>query len=128
MQSRNGSCFSTYRCDYRPENTRRIRAPKVEEPKQVSVDINLLEPPLPKEKAKYVSLHKGPNIASIPEMDEMPDQLEVPILLKMGDNISTDEILAGGARVLPFRSNLPEISKFTFEIIDPTYYERAKES
>ena len=103
------------------------RAPKVEEPKQVSVDINLLEPPLPKEEAKYVSLHKGPNIASIPEMDELPDQLEVPILLKMGDNISTDEILAGGARVLPFRSNLPEISKFTFEIIDPTYYERAKE-
>ena len=60
-------------------------------------------------------------------MDELPDELELPILLKMGDNISTDEILAGGARVLPYRSNLPEISKFTFEIIDETYYKRAKE-
>src|SRR5690625_7081278 len=43
----------------------------------------------------------------------------------MGDNISTDEILAGGTRVLPYRSNLPEISKFCFEIIDPTYYDRS---
>src|SRR5699024_3515650 len=56
------------------------------------------------------------------------DQLEIPILLKMGDNISTDEILAGGARVLPFRSNLPEISKFTFEIIDPYYHKRGKKT
>src|SRR5690625_6489261 len=56
------------------------------------------------------------------------DKLHLQILLKMGDNISTDEILAGGSRVLPFRSNLPEISKFTFEMIDPTYYERGKET
>src|SRR5699024_11952776 len=76
----------------------------------------LLEPPLPREKARRVTLQKGPNIASIPEMDELPDQMEVPVLLKMGDHISTDEILAGGSRVLPYRSNLPEISKFTFEI------------
>src|SRR5699024_11951612 len=53
---------------------------------------------------------------------------EVPILLKMGDNISTDEILAGGSRVLPYRSNLPEISKFSFEIIDETYPDRAKQT
>src|SRR5690625_3273580 len=58
-------------------------------------------------------------------MDDLPDSVEIPVLLKMGDNISTDEILAGGARVLPYRSNLPEISKFTFEIVDETYYERA---
>ncbi len=102
--------------------------PKVKEPKQPTIDENLLDKPLPFEEAKNIELHKGPNIASIPEMDEIPDQLDIPILLKMGDNISTDEILAGGARVLPFRSNLPEISKFTFEIIDETYYERGKES
>lgn len=102
--------------------------PKVKEPKQPTIDENLLDPPLPYEEAKHVELHKGPNIASIPEMDEMPDKLEIPILLKMGDNISTDEILAGGARVLPYRSNLPEISKFTFEIIDEMYYQRGKES
>src|SRR5690625_2588806 len=60
-------------------------------------------------------------------MDELPDNLEVPILLKMADNISTDEILAGGSRVLPYRSNLPEISKFCFEIIDDSYYKRSME-
>ncbi|KMY52871.1 aconitate hydratase [Bacillus sp. FJAT-27231] len=102
--------------------------PQIKEPKEPTVDTNLLEAPLPYEEARKVELHKGPNIASIPEMDEMPDQLEIPILLKMGDNISTDEILAGGARVLPYRSNLPEISKFSFEIIDKTYYTRGKES
>ncbi|UFU00605.1 aconitate hydratase [Radiobacillus kanasensis] len=101
--------------------------PKVSEPKNPTVDINLLDKPLPLEKAKQVELYKGPNIASIPEMDELPNTLEVPILLKMGDNISTDEILAGGARVLPYRSNLPEISKFTFEIIDEKYYDKAME-
>jgi len=104
------------------------KAPKVREPEQVTVDVNLLDAPLPYEEAKKVQLHKGPNIASIPEMEELPEHMEVPILLKMGDNISTDEILAGGSRVLPYRSNLPEISKFCFEIIDETYYERGKKT
>lgn len=107
--------------------TLKMEYPKLKEPKEPTIDVNLLDAPLPLEEAKKVELHKGPNIASIPDMDNMPDNIEVPILLKMGDNISTDEILAGGARVLPYRSNLPEISKFTFEIVDETYYERAKE-
>ena len=102
--------------------------PKIKEPDQATIDTNLLEKPLPPEEARKIELYKGPNIASIPEMDELPDRLELPVLLKMGDNISTDEILAGGARVLPYRSNLPEISKFTFEIIDNTYYKRAQQS
>lgn len=85
----------------------------------------MLDEPLPIEKAREVELVKGPNIASIPQMDPIPDDLELEVLLKMDDNISTDEILAGGARVLPYRSNLPEISKFSFEIIDDTYYSRA---
>lgn len=101
--------------------------PKVKELVKPTVDTRILEAPLPVEEARNVQLHKGPNIASIPEMDALPDTLELPILLKMKDNISTDEILAGGARVLPYRSNLPEISKFAFEIIDPSYYERAME-
>lgn len=102
--------------------------PKVKEPKHPTIDDTLLDAPLPFEEAQKVKLYKGPNVASIPPMDELPDQMEVPILLKMGDNISTDEILAGGARVLPYRSNLPEISKFAFEIIDHTYYTRAMEA
>ncbi|MEK3889237.1 aconitate hydratase [Bacillus sp. FSL K6-3431] len=105
-----------------------IPYPKVQEPKKPTIDLNLLDEPLPSKDARKVVLYKGPNIASIPKMGEMEDTLEVPILLKMGDNISTDEILAGGARVLPFRSNLPEISKFTFEIIDKTYYTRGMAS
>ena len=88
---------------------------------------SMLLPPLPEEEARNVELIKGPNIASIPVMDELPDHMELEILLKVGDNISTDEILAGGGKVLPFRSNLPEISKFAFEIIDDEYYTRAME-
>lgn len=102
--------------------------PKVKEPSEPTIDVQLLDKPLPYEEARKIDLYKGPNIASIPEMDELPDGLEIPILLKMGDNISTDEILAGGARVLPYRSNLPEISKFAFEIIDQTYYTRGIQS
>ena len=99
--------------------------PKVKELSNPTVDTRLLDEPLPFEEAKEVDLVKGPNVASIPEMDELPNDMELPILLKMGDDISTDEILAGGARVLPYRSNLPEISKFSFEIVDETYHDRA---
>lgn len=102
--------------------------PIIKEPEKIDKDVNLFDEPLPYEEAKQISLNKGPNVDSIPEMDGLPDKLRLPILLKMGDNISTDEILAGGSRVLPFRSNLPEISKFTFEMVDPTYYERGKET
>ncbi len=102
-----------------------MKYPKVKEPRELTIDDKLLQAPLPPEEAKKVSLVKGPNIASIPDMDAMPNEVEIPILLKVGDNISTDEILAGGARVLPYRSNLPEISKFTYEIVDETYYSRA---
>ncbi|AIF43951.1 aconitate hydratase [Virgibacillus sp. SK37] len=102
--------------------------PEVQELKNQNRNDDLLEHPLPPEDAKQVELIKGPNIVSIPEMDELPDTLELPILLKVGDNISTDEILAGGARVLPYRSNLPEISKFTFENVDSTYVERGIKS
>lgn len=101
--------------------------PVVKDLMKPTVDTQLLDDPLPFEDAKNVELVKGPNVASIPEMDELPDDMELPILLKMGEDISTDEILAGGARVLPYRSNLPEISKFTFEIVDDTYYDRAME-
>ncbi|MGR9048334.1 aconitate hydratase [Halobacillus faecis] len=102
--------------------------PNVKDLDNPTVDTRLLDEPLPFEEAKEVELVKGPNVASIPEMGELPDDMELPILLKMGNDISTDEILAGGARVLPYRSNLPEISKFTFEIVDETYYDRAMEA
>lgn len=108
--------------------TLKMDYPTIKQPKEAKVDTLLIEERLPLEEARNVSLIKGPNIASIPAMETLPNELEVPILLKMGNNISTDEILAGGTKVLPFRSNLPEISKFTFEIIDPTYYKRSKQT
>ncbi|MDY7106920.1 MAG: aconitate hydratase [Actinomycetota bacterium] len=79
----------------------------------------------PPEDTTSVEIHKGPNIVSLPELDPMPDELSGPVLLKVGDDISTDEILPAGARVLPFRSNLPKISEFTFDQVDETYHDRA---
>jgi aconitate hydratase len=72
-----------------------------------------------------VELEKGPNIKPLPDFDELPDRLEGPVLLKMGDDISTDEIMPAGAAVLPLRSNIPEISRYAFSRIDDTYYDRA---
>jgi aconitate hydratase len=72
-----------------------------------------------------VELEKGPNIKPLPDFDGLPDLLEGPVLLKVKDNVSTDEIMPAGAKVLPLRSNIPEISRFAFSRIDDTYYERA---
>ncbi len=85
----------------------------------------LIEPP---KNGHVVELEKGPNVKSLPDFEELQNQYEVPVLLKMEDNISTDEILRAGAEVLPFRSNIPEISKWSFSIIDETFYDRAKEA
>jgi len=107
--------------------TLEMDVPKIKAPKGFANMEAALEAPPEEKEAQQITLEKGPNIVSIPKMERIDDTIELPVLLKMGDNISTDEILAGGSRVLPFRSNLPEISKFTFEIIDPTYYERSKQ-
>ncbi|PWU69048.1 aconitate hydratase [Gracilibacillus dipsosauri] len=96
--------------------------PLIKEPTEFP-DAGMLEAP-PNSYDK-ISLEKGPNITSIPDFAPIENNFEVPILLKMGDNISTDEILAGGSRVLPYRSNIQRISTFAFEIVDDTYYERA---
>lgn len=108
--------------------TLEMKVPKIIYPDNTTGNRDLLDEPLPLEKAEQIKLIKGPNIVSIPHMDALLEQMEVPILLKMGDNISTDEILAGGSRVLPFRSNLPEISKYTFEIVDNSYYQRSRDA
>jgi aconitate hydratase len=104
-----------------------IPYPKVKIPRKRILNKGMLIPPLPEEEASRVELVKGPNIHALPPMDLLPDRLELPILLKVGDNISTDEIMPAGARVLPYRSNIPKISEFVFENIDPTYDRRALE-
>jgi aconitate hydratase len=83
---------------------------------------------MPAAESSEVKLEKGPNIVSLPEFEALPDELDLEVLLKVGDDISTDEIMPAGAKVLPYRSNVPEISKFCFEIIDATYYERAQQA
>jgi aconitate hydratase len=92
-------------------------------PETIRLNTEMLIPP-PSENEDY-ELDKGPNIKPLPTLEPLPDKLEGPVLLKVGDDISTDEIMPAGAKVLPFRSNIPEISRFTFSRIDETYYERA---
>ena len=100
--------------------------PGVEEPaRRARWDDRLLVPPPPPDEARAVELVRGPNIVTLPELDPLPDTLEVPVLLKVGDDISTDEILPAGSRILPFRSNIPKIAGFAFDQVDPTYAERA---
>jgi len=101
--------------------------PCVREPEQPILNTELFIAPLAPEEARKVELEKGPNIASLPEFDPLPAELEVPVLLKVGDDISTDEIMPAGTRVLPYRSNIPKISEFVFDVIDATYSRRARE-
>ncbi|HWL29330.1 MAG TPA: hypothetical protein VNQ97_10510, partial [Burkholderiaceae bacterium] len=82
-------------------------------------------PPLPIAEARKRSLQKTDNTPSLPSIAPLPDRLEIPVLLVVGDNVSTDDIIPAGGRVLPYWSNVYETAKFAFEPLDPTYYERA---
>jgi aconitate hydratase len=97
--------------------------PHYEAPEMHIINMDMLVAPL--EDTSKIELKKGPNIKSLPHIDVLQDAYEVPVILKMGDNVSTDEILKAGAEVLPFRSNLPEISKYSYTVIDETFYDRA---
>jgi aconitate hydratase len=99
--------------------------PKVHDPENPILNTEMLVPPLPLSQARQVELRKGPNVKSLPEFGALPSEFTLPILLKVGDGISTDEIMPAGSRVLPFRSNIPEISRFVFDIVDPEYSKRA---
>jgi aconitate hydratase len=101
-----------------------IRYPTFELPKDQKINTEMLVPP--QESGEGVELIKGPNISSLPECDPLPDELELEVLLKVGDNVSTDEIMPAGQRVLPYRSNIPKIAEFTYTQIDETYPDRAR--
>jgi aconitate hydratase len=98
--------------------------PSVEDPEDFPIDDSLIISP-PADPAA-VTVRMGPNIKPLPELEPMPDTLDLKILLKVKDNITTDDILPGGANVLPLRSNLPAISEFVFASIAPGFAERAK--
>ena len=101
--------------------------PRIEPPERQILNLEMLIAPLPPEQARQIELIKGPNIATLPELEPIPDQLQLPVLLKVGDDISTDEIMPAGGRVLPFRSNIPRISEFAFDVVDDSYPRRARE-
>ncbi|MGW7001282.1 aconitate hydratase [Streptomyces sp. NPDC054933] len=94
-------------------------------PERASVNTAMLEPPLPPAEAARVKLERGPNISALPDFDPLPDTIEGPVLLKVGDDVSTDEISPAGAKALPYRSNIPKLARFTLTRIDPEYPEHA---
>lgn len=100
--------------------------PKYEEPEKASVNRMMLIPP--KEDGEEVKLKKGPNIKTLPDFEKIEDAFNAKIVLKMGDNISTDEILKAGAEVLPLRSNIEAISKYAYNAVDENFHEKAKEA
>jgi aconitate hydratase len=100
--------------------------PRFELPAKQRINTDMLIAPT--EEGASVELIKSSNVSSLPEFDELSDELDLEVLLKMGDDISTDEILPAGQRVLPYRSNIPKISEFTFWQIDEEYHRRAQEA
>jgi aconitate hydratase len=97
----------------------------VDEPDAYTLNDNmLLKPPADGSKAEVV---RGPNIKPLPEFRPMPSTVEGEVLLRVGDNVTTDHIMPAGAKVLPLRSNIPAISEFVFERVDKAFVSRAKE-
>jgi aconitate hydratase len=100
--------------------------PRIEPPREFTIDDSLIIPPA--DKPEEVEIVRGPNIAPLPLGEPLPEVIRGEILLKLGDNISTDTILPAGARILPLRSNIPAISQHVFSYVDPTFPQRAKEA
>jgi aconitate hydratase len=105
-----------------------IEYPNVSQPAQHAVNTSMLVAPLAPDEARTVGLVKSSNIVTLPEFEALPDTLDVPVLLKVGDDVSTDEIMPAGQRVLPYRSNIPAIAEFVFTQIDESYPQRAKQT
>ncbi|MGB9887706.1 MAG: aconitate hydratase [Moorellales bacterium] len=98
--------------------------PEVELPPEIQEQDNLILPPAPD--PEKVEIRRGPNIAPLPRAKPLPERLEAEVLLKLGDNITTDDILPAGSKILPLRSNIPAISAYVFSGLDPGFAERAR--
>ena len=103
-------------------------APVIQLPEVYPVEDKMILPPLPTDQAEKVELIRGPNIKPLPLKEPLGHRLVGPVLIKLADNISTDDILPSGAKVLALRSNIPAISEFTFGNLDSSFVKRAKES
>ena len=101
------------------------KPPRILMPKRFFIDDSMILPPSPD--PERVIIERGPNIKPLPTRGPLEDSIEGSVILKVGDNITTDHILPAGARVLPLRSNIPAISKHLFERLDPDFFKKAKE-
>jgi len=102
-----------------------IKIATFEEPSKYLINRSFIIPPL--KDTSDVKVIKGPNIKDVPVKEPLKDRIEAEVLLKVGDNITTDDIMPAGSKVLPFRSNIPKISEFVFGGIDATFSKRANE-
>ncbi len=100
--------------------------PEIVMPEQFKIDDSAVLAPASEAEAAGVEVLRGPNIKEFPKSRPLPQELRAPVILKVGDNITTDHIMPAGAKILPYRSNIPFLSKFCFEVCDPTFSERAK--
>ncbi len=101
-------------------------APQISMPDQFIVNDNMIEPPANEEEAKNVEVLRGPNIKPFPKTEPLPSEINAKAMLKVGDNITTDHIMPAGAKILPYRSNIPHLSQYCFAVCDETFPERMK--
>lgn len=101
--------------------------PSIDLPEFFQVKDNMILPPLPMEQAARTETLMGPNIKPLPLKGPLPEKLSGVVLIKLPDNITTDDIIASGAKVLALRSNIPAISEYVFERLDPFFVKRARE-
>ena len=95
---------------------------------KTEINDNMIEKPAPAEDFDSIEIIRGPNIKPCPKATPAPASFTAEVLIKTGDNITTDHIMPAGTRVLPYRSNIPEIAKFVFEAVSPGFYDRAKKA
>ena len=100
--------------------------PEIAMPEVFKIDDTAVILPASPEEAKDIEVVRGPNIKPFPKSRAVGDTIEAPLTLKVGDNITTDHIMPAGAKILPYRSNIPHLSQFCFGVCDATFPERAK--
>ena len=97
----------------------------IEMPEKFLINDSAVLEPLPEAEAANAEVLRGPNIKEFPKSKPFADSHTASLTLKVGDNITTDHIMPAGAKILPYRSNIPFLSKFCFEVVDPTFAERS---
>ena len=102
--------------------------PAIKMPESFKIDDTAVLMPASEEEAADVEILRGPNIKEFPQTYPLDDCIDAPLLLKVGDNITTDHIMPAGAKILPYRSNIPYLSQFCFGVCDKTFPDRAKEA